>query len=153
MFSKENRGKKPLSTEIKQQVYDAWISNSIPSTDNRNARSKINISKLQFIKKFGSITHEDGLVEERKNKRGNLQWLMSMDFWTAISFSILQQVISSTWSWPQNIYYPSMDLSVKFFQNVVGFKSQVLHLGNIVNVNLLAKELSALGISTYKWCS
>ena len=43
---KEIRGNKSLPLTIKQKIYDMWIKNSIPSTDSRNDRSSVKISKL-----------------------------------------------------------------------------------------------------------
>ena len=46
---KEIRGNKSLPLTIKQKIYDMWIKNSIPSTDSRNDRSSVKISKLEYL--------------------------------------------------------------------------------------------------------
>ena len=47
-----------------------WASNSINSTDGRNGRNVINISKRKYNAAYGHIKNNDIIVEERKNKRG-----------------------------------------------------------------------------------
>ena len=67
----ETRGRLGLSVETKQKIYDTWIAaNSINSTDARNGRNVISISKQNYITKFGDLENKEILVEEKKNKRG-----------------------------------------------------------------------------------
>ena len=51
------------------KIHNTWIENSIVSTDGRNGRNVVNISKRQFLQKYGEI--QSNLVEltEKKNKR------------------------------------------------------------------------------------
>ena len=59
--------RKSNSLENDQIIYDMWASNSINSTDGRNGRNIINISKRKYN---GHIKNNDIIFEERKNKRG-----------------------------------------------------------------------------------
>ena len=68
----ETRGRNPLSPEFKQNIYDIWLENSIPSTDGRNGRNIVSIAKEQFQQKFGSVNSSVHL-EEKLNRRGKLQ--------------------------------------------------------------------------------
>ena len=66
---KEVRERNKIPTEIQNKIHNTWIENSIVSTDGRNGRNVVNISKRQFLQKYGEI--QSNLVEltEKKNKR------------------------------------------------------------------------------------
>ena len=65
----ETRGANSLSLEVKQKGYDEWKKNSILSVDKRNARDKVSISKLEFIRNYKGLINQQPEVEEIKNKR------------------------------------------------------------------------------------
>ena len=65
----ETRGRQQR-LEVKQKVYDTWCQNAINSTDARNGRNMVSLSKRKFLQQYGAITHSDIVVEEVKNKRG-----------------------------------------------------------------------------------
>ena len=50
-------------------VYDTWLENSIVSTDGRNGRNKINISKRQYLQRYGEIRSDLIELTEKKNQR------------------------------------------------------------------------------------
>ena len=52
----------------------SMIENSEASTDNRNDRCKVKISKLDFIKKFYGIENSNIIIEEQTNKRGRVSF-------------------------------------------------------------------------------
>ena len=58
-----------LSQELKQLIYNTWISNSAVSTD-RN--TMIRIRKRLYLQKFGNIINEDVVLEETRNNRNIL---------------------------------------------------------------------------------
>ena len=69
LFS-ENRGRQELSQNVKQNIYDTWIKNSINSTDSRNGRNLVKLSKRTYIVQYGTIKNNEAVTEEVKNKRG-----------------------------------------------------------------------------------
>ena len=70
----EIRLRKTLPDDVKQKIYDMWIENSINSTDGRNGRNFINISKKKYLQIYGSIDNCKVVVEENANKRGRLNY-------------------------------------------------------------------------------
>eukprot|EP00794_Sanderia_malayensis_P010553 gene10553-11673_t len=66
----ELRGRKTLSPEIQQAVYEAWLENSINSTDNRNGRAMINLFEKEYQEKFGELLDVIVEVSKSTNKRG-----------------------------------------------------------------------------------
>ena len=67
----ETRGKKSLSRNVKQIVYNEWKENSIYSVDRRNNRDKVRISKRMYLVKYSDLEKEE-LLEEERNKRGTM---------------------------------------------------------------------------------
>ena len=65
---KETRGRQE-QIEIKQKVYDTWLKNAINSTDGRNGRNMVKLSKRKFLEQYGKINHSNIVIEELKNKR------------------------------------------------------------------------------------
>lgn len=55
----------------RQAVYDMWLENTIPSTDFRNGRNCINISKRRF-QPHADLNTRDFVVEDNINKRGQI---------------------------------------------------------------------------------
>ena len=45
----EIRGRQELSQNIKQNIYNTWIKNSINSTDGRNGRNLVKLSKRNIL--------------------------------------------------------------------------------------------------------
>ena len=66
----ESRGQNYLPIETEQAVYNTWLKNSIVSTNGRNGRSEISISKRQYLQMCGEIRSD--LVEptEKKKQKG-----------------------------------------------------------------------------------
>ena len=69
---KERRGRDGIPFEVQKIIYDTWIENCTTSTDGRNGRNMVQISKRKYIEKYGSLSHESIKIDEHKNKRGQL---------------------------------------------------------------------------------
>ena len=67
----DSRGRHRLSVEIQQAVYNTWVENSIHSTDGRNGRNMVNISKRKYLSKYGNIENKGVVVDEKSNKKGH----------------------------------------------------------------------------------
>ena len=68
----EKRGRWTLSPEVRQSIYDTWIQSSIPTTDNRNSRATIQISKHIYFQRYNDIENKTICIEKKKNKRGRV---------------------------------------------------------------------------------
>ena len=69
----ESRGQNKLPIETQLAVYNTWLKNSIVSTDGRNGRNEINISKRQYLQRHGDIRSDlIELTEQKKNKSGKM---------------------------------------------------------------------------------
>ena len=79
----ENRGRLSIDLESRQKIYDTWIENSQASTDNRNDRCKVKISKLDFIKKFYGIENSNMIIEEQTNQRGRVSFVENRMMFTS----------------------------------------------------------------------
>ena len=67
---RDSRGRKGLSEEMVQTVYNIWIENSISSTDGSNGRNMVNIRKRKYFEVYHSVLeHKDVKIEESTNKR------------------------------------------------------------------------------------
>ena len=64
---KDACGRKLLPFETRQIIYDEWIANAQTSTDNRNGRCQIKISKSEYLLKYSGIKNKDIEVVEEKN--------------------------------------------------------------------------------------
>ena len=73
LFS-EIRGRQELSQNIKQNIYDTWIKNSINSTDGRNGRNLVKLSKRKYIEQYGTIENNKVAIDEVKNKHGQIYY-------------------------------------------------------------------------------
>ena len=69
---KERRGRDGIPFEVQKIIYDTWIENCTTSTDARNGRIMVQISKRKYIEKYGSLSHESIEIDKHKNKRGQL---------------------------------------------------------------------------------
>ena len=69
---KETRGRKDLSDEIRQSVY-IWTEHSTNSTDGRNGRNTVKITKLQYLRLYSGLNNEKIKIEERV--RGSIQYI------------------------------------------------------------------------------
>ena len=49
-----------------------WVENSIPSTDGRNGRNEVNLSKKEYIKKYDTLQSDIMEMHGKRNKRGKL---------------------------------------------------------------------------------
>ena len=58
---RELRGRNKIPIGTQNKIYNTWLENSIVSTDGRNGRNEVNISKRQFVQKYGEI--QTDLVE------------------------------------------------------------------------------------------
>ena len=52
---------------LQQNIYDLLIENSIVTTDSRNGRDQINLSKRRFLQQYRYISNKK-FVEERKTR-------------------------------------------------------------------------------------
>ena len=68
---KERRGRDGVPFEVQKIIFDTWIENCT-TTDGRNGRNMVQISKRKHIEKYGSLSHESIKIDEHKNKRGQL---------------------------------------------------------------------------------
>ena len=66
----EVHGKSGLPSESRQKIYNIWVDNSIPSTDNRNDRCSVKMSKAEYLKIYEGIENNGIEIEEKVNKRG-----------------------------------------------------------------------------------
>ena len=66
----ESRGWNKLPIETKLAVYNTWLENSIVSTDGRNGRNEINISKRQYLQTYGEIRSDLIELTEKKKQKG-----------------------------------------------------------------------------------
>ena len=64
------RRRSSLSDETRQQIYDMWLKNSIPSTDARNGRNIVRLSKKNYLQSYGQLENKDVVIEEKVAKRG-----------------------------------------------------------------------------------
>ena len=64
----ESRGQNNLLIETELAVYNTWLENSIVSTDGRNGRNEINISKRQYLQMCGEIRSDLIELTEKKQK-------------------------------------------------------------------------------------
>ena len=74
MQYKESRWREGISFESKQTMYNTWIENCITSTDGRNGRNAVQISKRKCLAKYGELCYESIRLEEHRNKRGKLYY-------------------------------------------------------------------------------
>ena len=79
----ETRGRKNLSGEIRQSVYDIWIEHSVNSTDGRNGKNTVKITNLQYLRLYSGLNNENIKIEERANKRGSVQYIANRMILTA----------------------------------------------------------------------
>ena len=68
----ETRGRQKLPSETQLKIFNTWIENSIPSTDGRNGRNEVNLSKREYIKKYDTLQSDLVEMHEKRNKRGKL---------------------------------------------------------------------------------
>ena len=66
---KENRGRRQIALEEKQQVYDQWIDDSIPSVDFRNGRNTIKIRHDTYERRYKGLKNDKHPLKV-KHKRG-----------------------------------------------------------------------------------
>ena len=69
---KSKRGGRTLSLEVRQTVSDTWIDHTVASTDNRNNRATVQISKMEYLQRHHGIEYKIVQVEEKMNKRGQV---------------------------------------------------------------------------------
>ena len=81
-----------LSSEARQQIYDAWLDHAQPSTDNRNGRCRVKISKMEYLKKYSGIENKDVVIEEQVNKRGCVNYLSNRMIFTSTIRGIKQKL-------------------------------------------------------------
>ena len=68
---KETRGTvNSINDELKQEVFDTWVGNSINSTDGHNGRNLVSISKSKYNDLFHNIENKTVSVNVAVNKRG-----------------------------------------------------------------------------------
>ena len=85
------RGRKELSQNVKQNIYDTRIKNSINSTDGRNGRNLVKLSKRKYIEQYGTIKNNEVGIEV-KNKRGQTYYSANRMFITCTIRSIQDQL-------------------------------------------------------------
>ena len=72
-FFEETRGRQE-QFEIKQKVYVIRLKNAINSTDERNGRNMVKLSKRKYLEQYGSIKNKNIVIEEVKNKPGQIYY-------------------------------------------------------------------------------
>ena len=92
LFS-EIRGRQELSQNIKQNIYDTWIKNFINSTDGRNGRNLVKLSKRKYTEQYGTIKNNEVVIEEDKNKRGQTYYSANCMIITCTIRSIQDQLL------------------------------------------------------------
>ena len=63
-------GRQELSQNMKRNIYNTWIKNSINSSDGRNGRNLVKLSKRKHIEQYGTIKNNEAVIDEVKNKHG-----------------------------------------------------------------------------------
>ena len=63
-----------MSDEIRQSVY-IWMEHSVNSTDGRNGRNTVKITKLPYLRLQSGLNNENIKIEETANKRGSIQYI------------------------------------------------------------------------------
>ena len=86
------RGRKELSQNVKQNIYDTRIKNSINSTDGRNGRNLVKLSKRKYIEQYGTIKNNEVVIEEVKNKCGQTYYFANRMIITCTIRSIQDQL-------------------------------------------------------------
>ena len=71
----ETRDRWSIDLDTRQQIYNLWIEHSQASTDNRNDRCKVKISKMDYSKKYVGIENENIIIEEITNKTGQASYV------------------------------------------------------------------------------
>ena len=69
------RGPTEMSLGIKQRIYNMWVENSINSTDCRNGRNMVNITKHKYLSLYQHLENKIVKVEKRKNKQGSIYYI------------------------------------------------------------------------------
>ena len=77
-----------LSQNIKRNIYNKWIKNSINSSDGRNGRNLVKLSKRKYIEQYGTIKNNEVVIEEVKNKRGQTYYSANILFCMVVTFTI-----------------------------------------------------------------
>ena len=72
-----------LSLQDIQDIYDMWCENAQPSTDNRNNRCQVRMSKAEYLKKYSGIENNNIEVQEVFNKRGRKNVLINRMIFTS----------------------------------------------------------------------
>ena len=68
----ETRCRQKLSSETQLKIFITWVENSIPSTNGRNGRNEVNLSKREYVKKYDTLQSDIVEMHEKRNKRGKL---------------------------------------------------------------------------------
>ena len=68
----ETRGRQKLPSETQLNIFNTWRENSIPSTNGRNSRNEVNLSKGEYIKKYDTLQSDLVEMHKKRNKRGKL---------------------------------------------------------------------------------
>ena len=71
---KGSKGREGVSFESKQTIYNTWIKNCITSTDERNGRNVVQISRRKYVEKYCELSHESIRLAEHRNKCGKLYY-------------------------------------------------------------------------------
>ena len=67
---KETRGTaNSIDDELKQEIFDTWVENSINSTDGRNGRNLVSISKSKYNELFNNIENKTVSVNAVMKRR------------------------------------------------------------------------------------
>ena len=88
---RETRGRQE-QLEIRQKVNDTWLKNAINSTNSRNGRSMVRLSKRNFLQQYGAIKHTDIVIEEMQNKKGQTYYSANQMIATSTIRSIIEQL-------------------------------------------------------------
>ena len=103
----EQKGRNSINLEIQQKIYDTWTENCIVSTDGRNGRNIVQLSKRKYIEKYGSIKNAV-VMSEVKNKRGKTNLTANRIVITCTIRTLLEKLtdqgvsvsIGKVFSWP-----------------------------------------------------
>ena len=93
----EVRGRKSLSIDLKQMIYNEWIENSIPSVDCRNGRVSMKIRKINYTKQFSGIVNSPDLDEET-NRRGIKMYTAPRRIITCTVSPDSKEIDGNTWN-------------------------------------------------------
>ena len=89
---RDPRGRSKLSPEDTQKVFDMYVENSITSTDGRNGRNMLKISKRRLLEIYGYVVNHDDIKIEEKQSRKRLYYQSNRQIFTCTIQDLQQKL-------------------------------------------------------------